>query len=201
MSSVEEHMPLFMPGETYPIMLLRDALSLQEYAVKLHNEFPPDERQIPRAERAPARAAIFMAFNMVESLLIDLTQECISSDTSNQICICCKDKIKNELKGGKGSIVNTIKDWPRMLGKTAITEIAYFDSDRFDAIRNFRNQLIHPKLELPVDSTAPSQDDLLRQCTEANAQAIIHDLVKTAKALYTIFGKPIPVEFTTVVPS
>jgi hypothetical protein len=200
MSSASADVPMSLQGETYPLMLLTDAYTLQKLAADSHlADLSEDRPLIPRlGERAAARAAIFTAFNMVESVLIDLSQACIAEDTTGLINAAHKGEITRLLNEGKGNISTTIKDWPRKLCNANVHDDRRHNYREFERIRVFRNNLIHPKLE-PASPAVPDQTSLLMQCTAANAMRIIIELAQTAKVLYSVFGKPIPPEFAQIV--
>jgi hypothetical protein len=77
---VEAGMPMFLMGATYPIELFNDAAFLRDQAKAKVAERLDDGRNMPTpGERALSRAAIFTAFNFLESLLIELAQDHVTN--------------------------------------------------------------------------------------------------------------------------
>lgn len=179
-------MTMFIQVPTYPLELLADAQWLSEEAAK-HPQ--TDGRLTTKsAERAFARAAIFTAFNFVESLLIELTETCLADPAT---CPSVKIDIENQLREGKASISRTIKEWPLQLGKQKVHGLAEFGA--FKKLRQLRNQLTHPKLQ-PLDPNAPTKDRLLQETNAANAAWAVAEVKKMGRALYQSFGAIVPPE-------
>ena len=152
---------MFIQGATYPLELLADAQRLAEESAK-HLQTDGRSTTTPE-ERTFARAAIFTAFNFVESLLIELTQTCLADLTT---CPSAKTDIEDQLRKGKANISRTIKEWPLQLGKQKVHGLAEFGA--FNKLRQLRNHLTHPRLQ-PLELTAPTQDQLLQEANAANA--------------------------------
>jgi len=70
-------MPLGILGATYPIELYNDAKALRDRA-RASKGRTHDNSPVPE-ERVYSRAAIFGAFNFLESLLIELAQDYITA--------------------------------------------------------------------------------------------------------------------------
>ena len=177
-------MLMFLKGATYPLELLSDATTLAKEAKKHVSE---DGRTTP-LERAFSRSTIFTAFNFLESLLIELTQECLRLPSVNSVA---KSEIENALRDAKASISWTIKDWPVMLGKKPVHGLAEFGC--FNKLRQLRNNLTHPKLD-PIQPTELTQDQLLQAANATNAAWVVSEVKKMGKALYQAFGVSIPPE-------
>jgi hypothetical protein len=180
---------MFVAVETYPLVLLNDAVALYKMAREGQKQRSEDGRNLPSVpERAAARAAIFTAFNFLESLLIELTQEHIRTA---QVCAHCIDSIHDDLKHARAEISRTYKQWPIMVtGKCVAGDAAFAP---FKEIRQLRNELVHPKLDT-YDARERTQQELLETCTAGTAKDIVTKLCKMAAVLYTAYGKPTPPE-------
>src|SRR4051812_5345295 len=79
--SPEDAGGLFLQVSTYPIELFYDAVFLKEQATAAMRQRPDDGRNpMPTpSERALSRAAVFTAFNFLESLLIELSQDYVTN--------------------------------------------------------------------------------------------------------------------------
>lgn len=180
----------FVAGETYPIMLLNDARRLVEKAFE-GNAKRTNELGIPSPEeRAAARAAIFTSFNLLEGLLIELTQAKIAAGGTK--CSHCDDAILDELKEARANISRTMTEWPIKVLGVCVTGQSEFG--RLKEIRTLRNQLIHPKLETQKKDER-SQDDLLKECNADRSKEILHEICRMCKVLYTVYGQRVPPEF------
>jgi hypothetical protein len=190
MSGEQAGLDLVVLGATYPIELLSDADALATQAAEERSANPPDHRDIPPPlERAHARAAIFTAFNFLESLLIELAQEHIQS---GQASSGAATTIAQDLKNRKG-ISATYRSWPLALFNKDSSAEAEFT--HFEDIRELRNQLVHPKLVPSLG--ARSQDDLLKIVTADRASRVIAEVSKMASVWFTWFGKSVPPEVAT----
>jgi hypothetical protein len=180
-------------GETYPIMLLKDAQFLVEAAVSGKKQ-RTDSRPIPsKVERASARAAIFTAFNLLEGLLIELTQNRTSAGPT--LCKHCDSAILDEIRFARASISRTMTEWPVKILGVCVTGRSEFA--KFKEIRKLRNQLIHPKLESQENGDR-SQDDLLKECNADRCKEILYEVTKMSILLYKEFGHDAPPEFKSV---
>jgi hypothetical protein len=111
---------MFMQAATYPIELFSDAVFLRDQSAKDETENPLDERGIPGpSQRAFARAAIFTAFNFLESLLIELSQERASNGPLKGSSVA--QGILDDLRDGKAAISRTMKEWPVALVGVDVT--------------------------------------------------------------------------------
>jgi hypothetical protein len=176
---------MFIEGASYPLHLLADAETLAEAAKQRRTG---GQTTTTPEERAFARAAIFTAFNFVESLLIELTQSSLSDPTTSQRA---KRAIEKRLKNGTANISKTIKKWPKKLGKAPVHHRSEFRS--FKELRQLRNNLTHPKLQ-PLASHDPTQDALLLAVNATKAKWALDEVKKMGRALYTSYGGPIPPE-------
>lgn len=183
---MHDSIPIVVKVSTYPLELLGSAIRLAEESAK----YPlNDGRQIPSPEeRAYARGAIFTAFNFVESLLIELSQECLRDPNVNA---AVKAEIEDRLKKGRASISRTYNSWPQKLGKPAVDGLPEFAN--FEALRILRNNLTHPKLDR-LKNDDLSQDELLRKANAATAAWAVAEVKKMGRALYKSFGVPVPPE-------
>ena len=185
---------MFIQTETYPIVLLNDAVRLVEQAKAGKSERSNDGRNIPSpSERAFSRAAIFTSFNFLEGLLIELAQDRIKVGPTH--CPHCNNTIQDDLKSARAEISRTLREWPTMLLGKCLLGMSEFGA--FREIRVFRNHLIHPKYER-FESHEPSQDDLLKECTSFKAEWILSEICKMAEILYREFGKATPPELRQV---
>ncbi|MEX1232202.1 MAG: hypothetical protein WEB58_18295 [Planctomycetaceae bacterium] len=189
----DQEMPLSVCTETYPIMLLKDAIYLVKEA-EAGRAKRADNREIPSPmERAAARAAIFTAFNLLEGLLIELTQKRISNGPTK--CSHCNETILEELKSARASVSRTITEWPLTVLGVCIAGMAEFG--KFKEIRILRNHLIHPKLETQANSER-TQDDLLKECNSQRCKQVLYEIVRMCNVLYTVYGQSVPQEFCNV---
>src|SRR5258708_7535535 len=101
---------LFLQGPTYPLELLGDAERLAKEAAKHPCH---DGRTITTPEeRTYARSAIFTALNFLESLLVELTQQCLAAGGVNS---GVQAEIEGAFRKGNARISRTIKEWPKKL--------------------------------------------------------------------------------------
>lgn len=176
-------------GATYPIELLLDADSLVGQAAQARHDEPPDERNIPRSkERANARAAIFTAFNFLESLLLELAQDYIRTGSASSTE---RSKIEGDISKRRG-ISTTYDKWTKLLFKKKSSKAREFAN--FEYIRDLRNQLVHPKLVAPAPTR--TQDELIRVVTADLSGRIVAEVSGMAKVWYVWFGKPVPPEIS-----
>ena len=140
-----------------------------------------------------ARAAVFTAVNLLESLLIELTQDRISKGPTH--CKHCNTAILDELKSARASISRIMTDWPVKILGVCVTDRAEFG--KFKEIRVLRNQLIHPKLETQKEGER-SQDDLLRECTADRSKEVLYEVARMCEVLYTEYGQGVPLELKDV---
>ncbi len=177
---------MFLQASTYPLELLGDADRLAKEAAKHPCR---DGRGITTPEeRTYARSAIFTAFNFLESLLVELTQECLAvGGASNSV----KAEIESDLKHGRAKVSRTIKEWPVKLGKSPIHGLAEFRG--FRKLRQLRNNLTHPKLQ-PLQPNELTQDQLLQEANAAIAAWAVAEAKKVARVLYSAFGVRVPPE-------
>jgi hypothetical protein len=186
MDTAEAGMPLVMKGPTYPFELFSDAKTLRDQARASEAR---DHRNIPGpAERAFSRAAIFTAFNFLESLLIDLAQDYVTNGPGAGTAY--GQAMLHDLTHGNASISRTIKDWPINLVGKDVHGSHHFRE--FSVIRSLRNQLIHAKLE-PLNPNELDQNQLLRRANCDEAAWVFGQICIMAAALYVAFGqKPLP---------
>jgi len=113
---------------------------------------------------AYSRATIFTAFNFLQCLLIELSQEC--AKIGSAAGTPCGQAVLDDLRDGNASISHTMKEWPTNLVGQNVHGTHHFRE--FCVIRGLRNQLIHAKLE-PLKTNELTQDQLLRRanCDEA----------------------------------
>lgn len=178
---------LFLQASTYPLELFGDADRLAKEAAKHpcldgRNITTPEERTF-------ARSAIFVAFNFVESLLIELVQRCLASEEIDE---AIRIEINDALKNAGASISRTIKEWPAKLGKTEVHGRAEFRD--FKPLRQLRNNLMHPKLQ-PMEPNELSHDALLQEANAQKAAWAVGEVKKMGRALYEAFGHAVPPEF------
>lgn len=177
---------MFLQGATYPLELLGDADRLAKEAAKHPCE--DGRKTTTRDERTFARSAIFTAFNFLESLLIELTQECIAK---GGVSATVQAEIEDALREAKANISWTIKEWPKMLGKAEVHGRSEFRE--FCNLRRLRNRLTHPKLR-PLDANELTQDQLLQETNAAKAAWAVAEVKKMARVLYDVFGVSVPPE-------
>src|SRR5262249_13700940 len=146
---------------SYPLELLGDAERLANEAAQ---HLCQDGRKITTPEeRTYSRSAIFTAFNFLESLLVELAQECLAAGGVNP---SVRAEIESDLRKGNARISKAIKQWPKKLGKCQIHGRAEFRA--FRKLRRLRNNLTHPKLQ-PLQANELTQDQLLQEASAANA--------------------------------
>ncbi len=177
---------LFLKTATYPLELLCDAKRLAEEAAKYR--CPDDQKTTTPEERTFARGAIFTAFNFVESLLVELTQECIGGGGVDSEV---QREIEDALRNGNAGVSKTIKVWPKKLGKKEVHGCSEFR--QFESLRQLRNKLIHPKLK-PLQPNDLTQDQLLQEANAEKAAWAVGEVKKMAQRLYTNFGVNMPPE-------
>jgi hypothetical protein len=181
---------MFLQGATYPLELLGDADRLAKEAAR---HLCQDGRQVTTpAERTFARSAIFTAFNFLESLLVELTQQCLATGSANATV---QTEIEADLRKGNARISRTIKEWPAKLGKASVHGRAEFRA--FCKLRRLRNNLTHPKLQ-PLEKTELTQDQLLQEANARNAAWAVAEVKKMGRALYSVFGVRVPPEVQEV---
>ncbi len=183
--------PMGLLAATYPLELLSSATHLRNLAKDAKGA--RDFRNIPpEMERAYARGAIFTAFNFLECLLIELTQDYVTNGpgrgTPDGIAML------DDLKEGRARISETMKDWTCKFAGGDIRRDHRFTN--WKVVRGFRNQLVHPKLE-PLDNSDLTQDQLLRRANADEADWFLGEICRMAEALYAAFGKRIPPEVST----
>lgn len=177
---------VFLQGATYPLELLADAERLAKLAT---THRASDGRPITTPEeRTFARAAVFTAFSFIESLLVELVQQCIAAGGADQ---AIKEEIEKDLKAGRASISRTIKEWPAKVGKSPIHGRA--ECREFKSLRQLRNQFTHPKLQ-PLAECDLTQDELLQKANGDTASRAIAEVKKIAKVMYEAFGATVPPE-------
>jgi hypothetical protein len=175
---------MFLKGATYPLELL---CSARQLAAEAKLRLGDDGRTTPM-ERALARGAIFTAFNFLESLLIELSQECLRDSAVDPVA---KTEIEAALSKGRASISWTIKKWPSKLGKKAVHGLSEYKN--FNKIRRLRNNLTHPKLH-PLKPNELTQDQLIQEANAERAAWVLGEITKMAQALYRGFGSAVPPE-------
>ncbi|MES2789827.1 MAG: hypothetical protein V4719_09405 [Planctomycetota bacterium] len=187
-------MNLSMPDSTYPKELIGNAVELSKLAT---SEVPrrPRPEMASFTERGFARSAISTAFNALESLLIDLTQWYIEKNlAAKTICKHCASRINWELRDQKANISRTLFEWPGVLFDVDLSKDP--DFKKFENIRNFRNNLTHPLLT-PFSDKKLDQTTLLLATTAERAHQVIEDIAKMACTLHTVYGVPVPPEFSS----
>jgi hypothetical protein len=187
---MESGVPMFLKGATYPIELFHDAVLLRDRATAEVANRLDDGRNLPTpGERAHSRAAIFASFNFLESLLIELAQDHVTNGPGKgtpygQIVL-------DDLKNGRANISRTMQEWTlRLTGKDVLGN---HRCREFKAIRQLRNQLIHPKFE-PLEAGELTQDKLLRRANAEEAAWFVGRVNLMAVALYMAFHQPVPPE-------
>lgn len=194
-----DSMGMSILGATYPLELLADAIRLARDAA--------NQEQRPTAspeERSYSRAAIFTAFNFLESLWIELVQERIRvphHEVKSHWKRNCRlwtsrrrstrEIIEGQLRSGRASISSTIREWPQLLGLQELHSRAEFRS--FKEFRQLRNRLIHPKLD-PLVPGEPNQDELLRLANRDKAAWAVTESKRMAAVLYRQFDQRVPPE-------
>ena len=137
---------------------------------------------------ALSRGRDLVAFNFIESLLIELIQERLrESSVSSEV----KREIEKALRNGRAAISSTIKEWPVKVGKSPVHKLPEFAC--FDELRQLRNNLTHPKLD-PLKENELNQDQLLQRANAKKAAWAVSEVKKMGKALYQSFGIPVPIE-------
>ena len=131
---------------------------------------------------------IFTAFNFIESLLVELTQQCLAADGVDSTV---QQEIEQALQNATPSISWTYKLWLKMLGKPEVHGCSEFRE--FCNLRKLRNNLIHPMLE-PLRADQLTQDQLLEEVNAAKAAWAVDEVKKMGRRLYTNFGVRIPPE-------
>ncbi|WP_435011437.1 hypothetical protein P12x_002748 [Tundrisphaera lichenicola] len=181
--------PLFVNAATYPIELFLDARTLRDQAKTHRNRQNPN---IPSPEeRVYSRSSIFMAYNFLECLLIELAQDYITNGAG--VGHSYAPTIDQKLRSRTANISKTASDWTRNLLRADVTTTPEFTE--FLTITYFRNQLIHPKL-IPVSTGDLTQDQLLRRANEEEAAWVLGQICRMATALYQAFGTGVPPEVT-----
>lgn len=181
-------------GATYPLELFFDAKELLNRAKNELNSREPDRPNIPKPlERMYSRAAIFTAFNFLESLLIELSQERIASGATQ--CKHCDDTILDDLKNARAGISRAMEEWPIKILGTCVTGLAQFG--KFREIRTLRNELVHPKLDTLIKGER-TQNELLMEANANRAEMVFSECCKMAAVLYEKYkGKTnVPPEIT-----
>lgn len=179
-------MSLFLKGATYPIELLGDAERLAQEASKHACQ---DGRKLTTPEeRTFARGAIFTAFNFLESLLVELTQQCLATGGVDSEV---RAAMEGDLRKGNARISMTIKQWPKKLGKAEVHGRSEFKG--FHKLRRLRNNLTHPKLH-PLQPNELTQDELLQEANAVNAIWAVTEAKRMGRLLYSVFGVGVPPE-------
>lgn len=177
---------LFLKATSYPLELLCDANRLAAEAAKCRR--PTDQKTTTPEERSFARSAIFTALNFVESLVLELTQQCLAT---GRVDSAVQREIEGNLRSRNAGLAKIIKRWPEMLGKKAVHGWSEFR--QFKRLRQLRNKLIHPnpKPLLPDDLT---QDQLLQEVHTEKAAWAVDEVKKMGRRLYISFGVDVPPE-------